>query len=74
MFMSVPWRFPNSHFDNNASYTPYVTAATIALSTQHLSRDKTSWYYMYVVVNSLFSQRKVLSIQGDGAEEAHNTT
>ena len=40
MFMSVPWRFPDSHFYNDAPHTPYVTAATIALSTQHLSRDK----------------------------------
>ena len=40
MFVSVPWRFPDSHFDDDASYTPNVTAATIALPAQHLSREK----------------------------------
>lgn len=77
MFMSVPRRSTDSHFYYDASDTPYITAATIALSTQHLSRDKPtsitckrSW--IVPLFFRLDLRTKVLSVQGDGAEEALN--
>lgn len=77
MFMSVPRRFTDSHFYYDASDTPYITAATIALSTQHLSRDKPisitckrSW--IVPLFFRLDLRTKVLSVQGDGAEETLN--